>query len=615
MKKEKENQGRRIRLISQVVILFVIAVLVSGIITFLVQGTISKTAILRQTEERTSEIGDEVEAAIREYPASDRLLFYWYTHAQKMDIEYDVGYGAGTKTEEKCRTLSARYPDLELKYVTDAQMEGMNPEDQKLYAEIVYTWLIARLNQIKTAYHFDFLFCVVADETYEKQFFLLSAAEPGAKRGIEYLEVYPLGHIVTVGEDQTKAMQSAKANTSYLANAGIYVDYYTFLGEVEGHPVFIGLTYNLSGLQASAASQARRETLYAMLFQIILSLICLLLVYRVVLQPLRKVQKNIRLYKENKDSLAIREGMKEVRSHNEIGDLSNDVTELAFEMDNYIGEIETITAEKQRVSTELSMATRIQASMLPHIFPPFPGRSEFDIYASMDPAKEVGGDFYDFFLIDDDHLGIVMADVSGKGVPAALFMMASKIILQSCAMLGGSPAEILTKTNEAICSNNQEELFVTVWLGILEISTGKIKAANAGHEYPIIQKTPGGPLELFQDRHGFVIGGMPGTKYREYELQLTPGTKLFLYTDGVPEATDGEEEMFGNERMLAALNEEPDAEPCRVLRNVRRAVDNFVKDAEQFDDLTMLCLEYRGQKTEFPPEADKTKEEDGTKTA
>ena len=147
--------------------------------------------------------------------------------------------------------------------------------------------------------------------------------------------------------------------------------------------------------------------------------------------------------------------------------------------------------------------------MLPHIFPPFPNRKEFDLYASMDPAKEVGGDFYDFFLIDDDHLGIVMADVSGKGIPAALFMMVSKVILQSCAMLGRSAGEILTKTNEAICSNNQAGMFVTVWVGILEISTGKLTAANAGHEYPALRRA-NGSFELFRDKHGFVIGGMPG---------------------------------------------------------------------------------------------------------
>ena len=246
-----------------------------------------------------------------------------------------------------------------------------------------------------------------------------------------------------------------------------------------------------------------------------------------------------------------------------------------------------------RMESELHLATNIQASMLPNVFPPFPERGEFDLYASMEPAKEVGGDFYDFFLIDDDHLCMVMADVSGKGVPAALFMMASKIILANNAMMGKSPAQILTDTNAAICANNREEMFVTVWIGILEISTGRLTAANAGHEYPVIKRSDGS-YELFKDKHGFVIGGMEGLRYKEYEITLEGGSKLFLYTDGVPEATDADGQMFGAERMVEALNSQVDADPEKTLKNVRSAVDGFVKEAEQFDDLTMLCMEYKG---------------------
>ena len=246
-----------------------------------------------------------------------------------------------------------------------------------------------------------------------------------------------------------------------------------------------------------------------------------------------------------------------------------------------------------RIESELELATNIQADMLPNIFPAFPDRDDFDIYASMEPAKEVGGDFYDFFLIDDDHLCMIIADVSGKGIPAALFMMASKIILANNAMIGKTPAQILTDTNAAICSNNREEMFVTVWLGILEISTGKLTAANAGHEYPVI-KHGNGYFDFFKDKHGFVIGGMDGVRYKEYELTLEPGSKLFLYTDGVPEATDSEGLMFGAERMLETLNSDVNITPEQTLKIVRSAVDDFVKDAEQFDDLTMLCLEYKG---------------------
>lgn len=281
------------------------------------------------------------------------------------------------------------------------------------------------------------------------------------------------------------------------------------------------------------------------------------------------------------------------RTGDEIEALAESFATLSARTLEYVDQVRKVTAEKERIGAELSLATQIQASMLPHIFPAFPERSEFDIFASMDPAKEVGGDFYDYFLIDDDHLCMVIADVSGKGVPAALFMMASKIILQSVAMMGLSPAGILQRTNEAICSNNEAQMFVTVWLGILELSTGKLTAANAGHEFPAIRK-PNGDFELFKDKHGFVIGGMDGVRYKEYELQLEPGSKLFVYTDGVAEATSAEKELFGTERMVEALNADPQAAPQEILKNVRASVDGFVKEAEQFDDLTMLCMEYKG---------------------
>lgn len=261
---------------------------------------------------------------------------------------------------------------------------------------------------------------------------------------------------------------------------------------------------------------------------------------------------------------------------------------------NMIDKQKELSEEGARIESELSLATNIQAAMLPHIFPAFPERPEFDIFASMDPAKEVGGDFYDYFLVDDDHLCMIIADVSGKGVPAALFMMASKIILQSVAMMGYSPAEVLTRANEAVCKGNEAQMFVTVWLGILELSTGKLTAANAGHEYPAIKQADGA-FELYKDKHGFVMGGMEGVRYKEYEVQLKPGSKIFVYTDGVPEATNAEKKLYGTEFMVDALNADPNANPQELLDNVRSSVDSFVKDAEQFDDLTMLCLEYIGK--------------------
>ncbi len=281
-------------------------------------------------------------------------------------------------------------------------------------------------------------------------------------------------------------------------------------------------------------------------------------------------------------------------THDEIDVLASSFGTMTERIEKYIVDITTITAEKERIGAELSVATQIQADMLPCIFPAFPERKEFDIFASMSPAKEVGGDFYDFFLLDDDHLAMVMADVSGKGVPAALFMVISKTIIKNQAQFLKSPKQILETANNLLQENNAEDMFVTVWLGIMEISTGRLQAVNAGHEYPVIRGA-NGQFELLKDKHGMVLGTMPGMKYREYEAQIEEGGCLFLYTDGVAEATNANNELYGTDRMLAALNREPMASPKQLLVNVRADIDAFVGTAPQFDDITMLAMERKKQ--------------------
>ena len=250
--------------------------------------------------------------------------------------------------------------------------------------------------------------------------------------------------------------------------------------------------------------------------------------------------------------------------------------------------------EKNLYSTnrELGLATNIQKTMLPSIFPAFPERKEFDVYAIMEPAKEVGGDFYDFFLIDDDHLGLVVADVSDKGVPAALFMMASKIMVQNYAMLSTSPRDVLEKVNKQICSNNQQEMFVTIWFGILDLRTGILRASNAGHEKPII-KRPDGHFEMIKDVHGFVVGWDSNAVFKEYEIKLEKGSKLFVYTDGVPEASSLEGK-FGRERTVNTLIKYENESPYVMLNHMMNELTEFSRGVDQFDDITMLCVEYRG---------------------
>ena len=224
-------------------------------------------------------------------------------------------------------------------------------------------------------------------------------------------------------------------------------------------------------------------------------------------------------------------------------------------------------------------------------------RKEFDIFASMNPAKEVGGDFYNFFMIDGDTLGIIIADVSDKGVPAALFMMSSDILLKNHMLMKKSPKAVLEEVNRLICESNREEMFVTVWLGILDIKTGRLTAANAGHEKPAI-KSADGSFELYKDRHGMMVGYLDNIKYSEYELTLEKGSKLFLYTDGVVEANNAGNEQFGTVRMTEALRSAENGTPKEILKAVDDAIKGFVNDVPQFDDITMLCLEYKGTQVE-----------------
>ncbi len=371
---------------------------------------------------------------------------------------------------------------------------------------------------------------------------------------------------------------------------------FVILSQEEVDAPTVQLQKDLDRISEEAAAEAARHVktttiLLPVLLAVALlaALIVSLLLSRRIVNPIVTLTEKVRQVEG--DNLDFHW---ELETGDETQTLAASFESLTERMKTYITDIQSITAEKERIGTELALASRIQADMLPSIFPAFPYRGDFDIYASMDPAKEVGGDFYDFFLIDDDHLALVIADVSDKGIPAALFMMVSKILIKNHVMNGLSPAKVLEKVNEQICANNREDMFVTVWLGILDLKTGKLTAANAGHEYPVLKQADG-HFELIKDVHGLVVGGFPDVRYKEYEWQLSPGAKVFVYTDGVPEAGVSRGDAFGTERMLQVLRETEDSSPREILRAVDQAVAAFVEDAPQFDDLTMLCVQYYGQ--------------------
>lgn len=284
----------------------------------------------------------------------------------------------------------------------------------------------------------------------------------------------------------------------------------------------------------------------------------------------------------------------DIKTGDEIESLSNAFSQMTINLQQYIENLAEVTADKERIGAELNVATKIQASMLPCIFPAFPEREEFDIYASMLPAKEVGGDFYDFFLIDENNLCVVMADVSGKGVPAALFMVIAKTLIKNNAQLGKSPKEVFEMVNNLLCENNEAGMFVTAFMGYLEIATGKFTYINAGHNIPLIKRS-GGDYDWLPTRPGFILAAMEDMFYTTDEIMLSKGDTLFMYTDGVTEANNPEFELYSDPRLLETASIYKDCPLKEFLVSIKRDIDKFANGAMQADDITMLALTYIGR--------------------
>ena len=342
-----------------------------------------------------------------------------------------------------------------------------------------------------------------------------------------------------------------------------------------------------------------RLVLLSLVFVVIIG--AWLLLNRLLILPIRKISDEAGRFAA--ESVPAGQKLTEsIRNSDEIGLLADSIDRMEDQIVSYVENLTRITAEKERLGTELDIARRIQETMLPLVFPPFPERKDFEIYATMNPAREVGGDFYDFFLVDSDHLGLVIADVSGKGIPAAMFMTITKKLIKERIMLGESPAEAFYNVNNQLCDGNETDMFVTVWLAVLNLSTGKGIAANAGHEHPAVCRA-GENYKLSLYRHSLALAVMPGVSFREHSFELQPGDSIFVYTDGVPEATDSANNLFGTGRMLEALNLDPSSPPEKLLQTVAQSIDSFVGDAPQFDDITMLSLHYIGHKKKQPGKA------------
>lgn len=461
----------------------------------------------------------------------------------------------------------------------------------------------------------------IQDESYQEMFDILQDIKTN-NREVQYL------YLFTLDPESKSGVYILDADTSESACPMgtwdiIYPENYAVFEDPErGFPAYITRTEEFGWLCSAGAPVIAEDgtvVAYAMIevsmndvmsdrtdflrsislvmagVTILLAILFILLVNHSIVLPINRLAAAASSFVDEKNAEEKGpSGISQLNIHtgDEIEALYKAVKKMEIDIDQFIVHISKITAEKERIGAELNVATQIQADMLPRIFPAFPEREEFDIYATMNPAKEVGGDFYDFFLIDEDHLAVVIADVSGKGVPAALFMVIAKTLIKNHAQNRETPGSVFTQTNAQLCEGNDAGLFVTAWMGVLEISTGQFVYVNAGHNPPLL-KHAGGGYEWLKSRPGFVLAGMEGIRYRENSLQMEPGDCLYLYTDGVTEATNEKQELFGEIRLQTVLNETPDLPVDRLLQKVKQSIDTFAGEAEQFDDITMLGLEYK----------------------
>ena len=527
---------------------------------------------------------------------ADRVLNEWLLNQDAINdltIENDEIYSGYVRGFLSVSSL--------LSVIDSDMLESSSGEDRIFLLRAMYDAAAARFDEERKENGYDSIYCVEVSDPNNIVLLMESSrqSEMTGERG--------LGTVQGVDAKlYSRAFEAFETEGSKAADETFFQqlhvrDYDTFYYMAYKPIIVDGAIKYILAIECDWSDFARilnRNLMQVLLLGVAVMLVTsgliMLFIFRKAVKPLVEVNDGVREYIESKDSDAAVRRMSGIKARNEVGRLADSFSEMSTEIDRYTKEVRQLTGEKERAEAELNLAARIQSSMLPT---EFPVRPELTLFASMDPAKEVGGDFYDFFFIDEEHLGLVIADVSGKGVPAALFMMMSKILLKNHAMTGLSPAEVLNRTNLGICENNRNNMFVTVWFGVLDIATGHVTAANAGHEYPMIRK-PDGTFEIMKDRHGFVLGALRRKRYTEYEFDIEPGGTLFVYTDGAAEATDRDNRLFGTERMLGALNLEPAASPEVLLGNMKSAIDGFVGEAPQFDDLTMLCIKYNGKKEE-----------------
>ena len=524
---------------------------------------------------------------LQQYSSLPWLLDYWQENYKVLDVSresHDLN-----KYEKLPKDLL-----LNVKNITPEQVKLFSPEMQKLFAEMCYREIMSNLDDLCVTQNLHSLYIVKLMKDKDAFVFYYKGFDEAALG-----DIFPFN---ITKHPIIQEMYSTGNNPSEFEI--IQVEDYDVTHKTEELFYNYSLINNLCHLTISFLGTEVRESIFREVMKLAginilcfvsLGVVLLLAVNSLILKPLLKIQKDVKDYADTKDTPVIVSGLETVKSENEIGRLADNISRLAVELDHYTQETGKLSAEKARIDSELSLAAIIQEGVLPKDFSDL-NIKEFKLFATLKPAKEVGGDLYDFFMIDDDHIALIIGDVSGKGISAALFMMKVKTILKETTLSNHelSLKEIITKANKLLCDGNEAMMFVTIWFGIMTVSTGELVSINAGHEYPVI-RSGGGLFEIIKTRHAGPLAVKSKAEFTEEKIILKPGDTFFIYTDGVAEANNENKDLFGEARIINALNEHPDYDPEELSEFMLQKIDEFAGNAPQFDDTTILCIKYFGK--------------------
>ncbi len=516
-----------------------------------------------------------------------------------------VGYGVFKQLfEEQYKTITEQFAKTANSYIDGdsiiryvEEMKKLSKPSEAQYFVTDEEWLETnkQLDDLTISAQLAYIYVCVLDANFENRVYIYDTVHPAVMQENPKIKPYPLGKVSSLKSydeeriNELKRVMNEGATTIhfvYNKNGGHVTTNVPIRNSKNEIVAVMSIVKPMSEVKSFKQRYIQKTANISAGLTVLFLILFIFFQIKMLIKPVVIITKETSGFANNKGELT--EAIKKIKGKDELGTLARSIEKMVVDIHNYVDQITKATAEKERISAELNVATEIQANMLPRYFPPYANHPELELFASMKPAKEVGGDLYDFFFIDEDRFAVLVGDVSGKGVPAALFMVIAKTLLKNVGLSTPDPAKIMEQVNNQLCEGNDAGLFVTCWLGIITLSTGKMVFANAGHNAPVFYHK--GQVEYLTTKPDLMLGVFPGMKYDNHECKLERGDRIFIYTDGVTEAMNSNNELYGEDRLISAISGDQSRSSKAILEDIERDLNRFVDGAPQFDDITMLEL-------------------------